>query len=110
MKALLLSAIFAVVLCGCASTPNGSVAKDIAVFQVGESPIQQYTVLGTLKDDAAEHEEDEITEEFKKKARKMGGDAIIFRSKKQSGMEVKPFSFGKLDITYLYTVDVLRFQ
>lgn len=92
------------------SAGQKSTINDIAVFQADAPPSRQYTVIGTLKDDATEPEEDEITVEFKKKALKMGGDAIVFKPKKESGLEMKPFSFGKLDKTYIYTVDVIRFQ
>src|SRR5687767_14377443 len=84
----ILSILLVTFLCGCASTSTGtatkSSAKEIAVFQMGSQPTQQFVVLGTLKDDATEKEEDEIVEEFKKKARKMGGDAIFIAIKNRA--------------------------
>ena len=114
MKNALFLLILALSLCGCSSTGSNTSAKsrsatEVAVFQEGTAPERQFTVLGTLKDDAREEEEEEVTEQFKKKARKMGGDAIVFKPKKESGFEGQPFSF-KVAKTYLYTVDVIKFQ
>lgn len=112
----LLSLFLLLCLTACETTstgPSGAAkpgAKEIAVFQWNSPPDKKYTVLRTLKDDATEQEEDEITKEFIKQARKLGGDAILFHEKKQSGMEAGPFSFGKLNFTYLYKVDVIRFE
>lgn len=80
------------------------------MFQAEQKPDREFTVLGTLKDDAAEAEEDEVFDQFKKRAAKMGGDAIIIHPKKDSGMEIQPFGFGKINKTFLYTVDVIRFR
>jgi hypothetical protein len=114
MKAILsLLAIF--LLSACVTTSTGSSAKssgqkEIAIFQSEQPPTRPFTLIRTLKDDAGEDEEDEITEKFVKQARKLGGDAIVFREKKQSGLEVVPFGFGKIKYTFLYGVDVVRFE
>ena len=64
----------------------------------------------TIKDDAGENEEDEITVGFVQQARKLKADAVIFKKKSQSGMEMVPFGFGKMKYTYLYTVEIVRFD
>jgi hypothetical protein len=111
MKAILsiLSLIF-VVGCATTSTQSGGGKKEIQVFQIENPPTQKYTVIKTVKDDAGEDEEDEITDEFIKQARKVGADAVVFKKKAQSGMEVVPFGFGKMKYTYLYTVELVRFE
>jgi len=110
----MLSLLMTLCLVGCATsdtaTSNRPGAKQIAVYQAANPPTQKYIVIRTLKDDAAEVEEDEVTEKFIKDARKLGGDAIIFHEKKPSGMEVEPFGFGKINNTFLYRVDVIRFE
>src|SRR5688572_26317731 len=101
MKAIL-SLILILLVTGCETTSTGTGSatkpgqKEVQVFQAGSTPTQKFTVLRTLKDDAGEDEEDEVTAQFQKQAAKLGGDAIIFKEKKASGMEVVPFGFGKI--------------
>ena len=110
------SIILVALIAGCATTSsdsNGAAKagqKQIQVFPAGSGPSQKFLVLRTLKDDAGEDEEDEITAQFQKTAAKLGGDAIIFKEKKASGMEVVPFGFGKIKNTFLYRVDVVKFE
>jgi len=113
MKITLLTIFLAIVMSGCATDSEmakSGAAKEITVFNADRPPTQKYTVIRTLKDDGAEEEEDEITSKFVKQARKIGGDAILMHPKKASGMEMKPFGFGKMNYTYLYKADVLRLE
>jgi hypothetical protein len=113
MKAILslLAFVFAI---GCATTSSTTGSdggkKDIQVFKIDNPPTQKYSVLKTIKDDAGEDEEDAITEGFLKQARKLKADAVVFKKKSQSGMEMVPFGFGKMKYTYLYTVEFVRFD
>lgn len=63
-----------------------------------------------MTDDGRENEQNEIEQKLIAKAAKMGGNAIIFSKPKQSGMEAQPFSFGKVDFTYLYKGTVIVYQ
>lgn len=87
-----------------------SAMKEIPVFRADHPPQNKYVVIRSLKDDAAEVEEDQIIEKFVQQARKLGGDALLLHEKSQSGMERVPFSFGKVNITFLFRADVIRFE
>jgi hypothetical protein len=84
--------------------------KEIPTFQASQPPQKKFVVIRSLKDDGAEAEEDEILAKFLKQARKLGGDALLVHEKHQSGTELAPFSFGKVNFTYLYRADVIRFE
>jgi hypothetical protein len=110
----ILSIVILVFLTACSTTDSGSVngpaVKEIAIFKDGSMPTQKFVVIKTLVDDGSEIEEEEITDKFTKQARKAGGDAIILKSKKQSGAEIVPFGFGKVNLTYVYRADVIRYE
>jgi hypothetical protein len=113
MKAIL-SILLIVFVTACSTTDtasrNGAAVKEIAIFQEGQKTAQHFVVIKTLVDDGSEIDEDEITDKFVKQARKVGGDAIILRPKKQSGAQVVPFGFGRINLTFVYRADVIRFE
>lgn len=110
MKAIL-PCLLALLLCACATTNSSKTpAKEIPVYQSTNAPTQSYTIIKKLDDDGAEKEEEEIIAQFIQKARKLGGDAIILEPKKPSGMEAEIFGFGKINYTFLYQANVIRFQ
>jgi hypothetical protein len=113
---LILSIIVLVFAIACSSpdSSSGSAAqlppKQIDIFKEGSQPERKFTVIKTLVDDGGEIEEDEITAKFIQTARKTGGDAIIVKAKKQSGAQIVPFGFGKVNLTYVYRADVIKYE
>lgn len=103
-------------LAGCESTPSQSgnrsavATADVEVFRDGAEPAKPFKEIGVLKDDGKEAEQEEIEKKLIKKAKQMGGDAILFDKPKQSGMEMDFFSFGASKFTYLYRARVVVYQ
>jgi hypothetical protein len=113
----------AVVLCGVVCLLNGcqttssEVAKrppqspdSIEVFRDDTKPSKPYREIGTLKDDGKEIETKEIEKQMIRRAAKMGGNAIIFDKPTPSGFEAAPFSFGKMDPTFLFKGTVVVYE
>ncbi len=99
-------------LVGCAtqdglnSAPTAP-AANIEMFRDGQKPTKPYKELGMLTDDGGLKEQPEIEAQFIKKAKQMGGNAIILEPLVKTGGEVKPFTIHWTD-TYLYKAIVIR--
>lgn len=94
-----------------ASAPAARPASaQIDVFKDGEKPSRAFKSIGLLKDDGKDQEQEQIEAKMIAKAKKMGGQAILFDKPKQSGMEAEFFSFGQAKFTYLYKANVVVYE
>jgi len=84
-------------------------AKQIEIFKDGAKPTRPYVELGSLADDARLEEEPAIEAKMKKAALKMGGDALIFEPKSETGFDVHPWGWGAKK-SYLYKAKVVKYQ
>ena len=115
MKLTLLLSLVAAFFVGCAS-PDGQhdsvkrkPATQIDTFRDGQKPTRAYKEIATLADDAREVEEPQIEAKMIQKAKRMGGNAIIFEPKSRSGAEFTGF-FSTLSNTYLYKARVVVYE
>ena len=104
-------------LIGCSSTKSSSQPpKEIQIFREGDQqPARDYREIGLLTDDGKEIEQPKIEEKMVNKARKMGGDAIIFSKPSYSGTEgqayyMRGFAFGGAKVTYLFRGTVIGYK
>lgn len=100
-------------LLGCASNGTGAsqaaTGKQIEIFKDGRLPSKPYSVIGSVTDDARLEEEPAIEAKMKKQAIKMGGDALIFEPKTETGFDVHPWGWGAKK-SYLYKANVIKYQ
>lgn len=112
---LILSVVAVTVFSGCKSTSANIQSKDpvarvpFDVYRDGAKPTRPYKEVGKLADDGKEVEQPEIEAKMIKQAKRMGGQAIIFETPKQSGLEPGFFSWG-LKFTYLYKGTVISYE
>ena len=114
LKPLLVRSLYLAVVLGCLaySTFESGAAegrksrnepeKEVEVFR-GTLPDRTFKELEVYADDITEREEPEITEKYRKKARKRGADALIVAPLKPSGAALVPFSGFRSTFTYRAT-------
>jgi hypothetical protein len=79
------------------------------IFRDGEKPTRPYKEIDLLKDDGRPVEQEDIEAKMIKKAKKMGGSAIIFKDPIKSG-EDNAWGSGSLKVTYLYKGIVIVYE
>src|SRR5438105_12435320 len=100
MKSVFISSLFIVLfLVGCQQTSNTYGAKhtptsDIAIFRDGAKPDRKYHEIGMIADDGRKAEQPAIEGKMIRKAKRMGGNAILFLPLEASGQELRPFFAG----------------
>jgi hypothetical protein len=113
---LLAAALLMVVCSSTKSSSQINSQKQIEVFREnGQQPSREYRELGLLTDDGKEIEQPKIEEKMIEKARKMGGDAIIFMKPSYSGTEgnavfVRGFAIGGSKVTFLFRGAVVAYK
>ena len=104
---------------GCSSTKNSSQPtpeKQIDVYREnGLQPTREFRELGLLVDDGKEIEQPKIEQKMIGKARKLGGDAIIFMEPRFSGTDDQyfihnRFAIGGSKITFLFRGVVIAYK
>jgi hypothetical protein len=83
--------------------------KPIELFKDGKEPARPYSVIRTLTDDARLEEEPAIESDMIKKARKLGGDALIFDPMTETGYDIAPFMWGAKK-SFLYRAKVIKYN
>jgi hypothetical protein len=113
MKQTFLTAIFLAVFLGC-GTPKVAYdstkrppTTEIDIFRDGQKPTKAYKEIGMVTDDGKIVEQPNIGSKFIKKAKSMGGNAIIMYAPTRCGQELS--GFGLVD-TYLYKASVLTYE
>jgi len=105
----------AVLLCtGCAETGTYDSVKrtrttNIDVFRDGQKPTKHYKEIALLSDDGGAGEQAAIEAKFVKKAKAMGGNAIIVYPMTKSGGEMPMFAIGWKD-TFFYKAAVVVYE
>ena len=98
-------------LAGCATTPSqpgttkSAPTVNLEVFRDGTIPTKPCKVIAVLKDDGPEEEQEQIEAKMIRKARRMGGQAIVFDAAKENGF--KSEFLGSFKVTYLYEAKVV---
>lgn len=106
----MLVAILTTAPTGCTTAePQASATKQIEIFLDGKEPAQPYKVIGSLTDDSRLEEHPAIEAKKVKKARQMGGDALVFEPKVETGIDVGPFAWGAKK-SYLYKAKVIKYE
>lgn len=106
--------VFTFLFFGCASSDvqYDSIKREptsqIDIFRGGERPDRQFKEIATLVDDAREVEEPQVEADMIKKAKRMGGNAIIFVPKKLNGSELT--GLATWSRTYLYKARVIAYE
>ena len=113
MKQAFLTAICLAALLGC-STPEVRYdstkrhpTAEIDVFRDGQKPTKAYKEIGMVTDDGRAVEQPDIESKFIKKAKRMGGNAIIMFAPTRSGGELSGFS---LVDTFLYKASIIIYE
>ena len=114
MKSLLPTLLFCLLFVGCQSsnTYDGEKQKasaQIDIFRDGAKPQVKYREIGMIADDGRKEEQPGIEGKMIKKAKGMGGNAIIFLPLEQSGEELRPF-FAGLATAYVYKALVVVYE
>jgi hypothetical protein len=115
MRLTILFAVVLALLVGCANpdTSQGAVSRPpttgIDIFRDGKRPTRSYKEIATLTDDAREVEEPTVEAKMIKKAKRMGGSAVIFEPKTESGAEMGLWSVG-ISKTYVYKARVVVYE
>lgn len=79
------------------------------IFRDGAKPTKAYKEIGMITDDGKLSEQLGIEAKFMKKAKAMGGNAVIFYPLVKTGTEMQPFFIGSAD-TYLYKATVVVYE
>ncbi len=101
------------VLTGCETgTPQtpytgSSATAQFDIFRDGEKPTRAYKEIDLLKDDGRPVEQEDIEAKMIRRAKKMGGRAIIFKEPVKSGEDNK---WGSMKITFLYKGIVIVYE
>lgn len=104
--------IFSLVIAGCtsySSYENLPPTSKLDIFREGAKPDRKYREVGMLGDDGRKAEQPAIEGKMIKKAKAMGGNAIIFMPLEASGSELTPGMIG-LATTYAYKGIVVVYE
>jgi hypothetical protein len=109
---LSLTLLCGLLFAGCATQSKTGLppTTQVDIFRDGTKPEKSCKEIGRLDDDGKESEQPEIEAKMIKRAKSMGGNAIVFEKPKPSGMEAGPWSFGSLKYTYLYRATVFVYE
>lgn len=113
MKSLF-ALFIAFILVGCQSSatydgPKQARTDRVDIFRDGAKPDRKYRELGMIADDGRKEEQPGIEAKMIKKAKRMGGNAIIFLPLEQSGEELRPF-FAGIAAAYVYKAIVVAYE
>jgi hypothetical protein len=106
--------LIVVLLFGCASpdvrydSTKRAPTTHIDIFRDGAKPDRAFKEISTLVDDAREVEEPQVEANMIKKAKRMGGNAILFQPKTINGSELT--GLATWSRTYLYKARIVVYE
>jgi hypothetical protein len=83
--------------------------QKVEIFRDGAKPDRKYREIGMLGDDGRKSEQAGIEGKMIKRAKGMGGNAIIFAPLEQSGAELTPGMVGLAD-TFTFKAIVIVYE
>jgi hypothetical protein len=109
---LLLLLLVPILFCACGTTQvrydsvKRSPTKSVDVYRNAQTPSRAYKVIGMLADDGRMEEKDYLEGKFTRKARRMGGNGLLFvpfeqTSKAPEGWEIyDTYAYKAYVVTY----------